>query len=287
MSIPKLIAIVGPTASGKTALAIEAAEQVGGEIICADSRTVYKGMDIGTAKPNAEERAAVPHHLLDVVEPNETYTAARFKRDAEAAIEDISVRGKTPLLVGGTGLYVDSVLFDYQFGEPADAERRSELEAKTIEELQEICERKGIEFPVNIRNKRHLIRAIEQGGINRDKTELRSNTLVIGLCYDREVLRKRVQLRADKMFAQGVAKEATNLAKKYGLDAEAMSASIYRILRQMLEGKITEERAKELFVSSDMKLTKRQMTWFKRNKAIEWFDESDEALRRIQEFVTK
>jgi tRNA dimethylallyltransferase len=143
-----LIVIVGPTASGKSALAMQLAERFGGEIICADSRTVYKGMDIGTAKPSAEDQARVPHHGLDLVEPGERFSAVDFKNYATQTIADIRARGKIPFLVGGTGLYVDAVIFDYHFGQ-ADPELRAKLEALSLEELHEYCRNNNIKLPEN------------------------------------------------------------------------------------------------------------------------------------------
>ena len=134
-----LVVIAGPTASGKTALAIELAEKFGGEIICADSRTIYKYMDIGTAKPSAEDRARVPHHGIDLVEPGEDFSAADFKFYALGMIADIRARGKVPFLVGGTGLYIDAVVYDYQFGPKADPVQREILESMTLEQLHDYC----------------------------------------------------------------------------------------------------------------------------------------------------
>lgn len=161
-----LIVIVGPTASGKTSLAIRLAQKYGGEIICADSRTVYRDMDIGTAKPTPEERALVSHWGLDLVSPGERFTAADFKRYALEKIDEIRARGHVPFIVGGTGLYVDSVVFDYEFGGSVDESQRQELEVLSIEELHKYCFKHNISLPENNKNKRHLIRAIEQRGIN-------------------------------------------------------------------------------------------------------------------------
>ena len=150
----KIIVIVGPTASGKTALAIDIAKRHNGEIICADSRTVYKGLDIGTAKPTPADQARVPHHGLDLVEPDESFSAADFKSYANQKIAEIRQRGRLPVLVGGTGLYVDSVVYDYQFGPPVDKKRRQELSTMTIEELHEYCHKHNVPLPENIYNKR-------------------------------------------------------------------------------------------------------------------------------------
>ena len=144
-----LVVIVGPTASGKTALAVRLASRYNGEIICADSRTVYKGMDIGTAKPTPEERALVPHWGLDLVEPGEGFSAADFKAYATATIAQIRARGAVPFLVGGTGLYVDGVVFDYQFGAAPDAAERASYMALTATQLQQLCRERGLALPAN------------------------------------------------------------------------------------------------------------------------------------------
>jgi len=171
------IYIVGPTASGKSDLGIQIAKELNGEIICADSRTIYKNLDIATAKPSLNERKEVKHWCLDVVEPNERYSAAQFKRDAQMAIKDILSRSKLPIIVGGSGLYIDGLLYDYEFGPLENEQLRSELELMTIEQLQEIITARNIEMPENNKNKRYLIRAIEQGGINKKRGKLKNNIL--------------------------------------------------------------------------------------------------------------
>jgi tRNA dimethylallyltransferase len=268
-----LVVIVGPTASGKTSLAIEVAEHFGGEIICADSRTIYKGMDIGTAKPTEEERARIPHYGLDLVEPGERFSAADFKRYANKKIAEIRGRGHIPLLVGGTGLYIDAVLFDYQFGSDADTKRRVELESMTLEELQDYCTKNNISLPENSLNKRYVIRAIEQKGINvKRNAEPISNSIIVGIATDREVLRSRIALRIEQLFDDGVVEEATILGKKYGWDNEAMTGNIYRLIHSYLKGEQSLDEIKVKATTTDWQLAKRQLTWLKRNPCIKWFE---------------
>jgi tRNA dimethylallyltransferase len=276
-----LVIIVGPTASGKTALAIEAARRFDGEIICADSRTVYKGMDIGTAKPTTQERAGVPHWGLDLVEPNESFTAADFKAYAESKIEEIRARGHTPFLVGGSGLYVDAVLFDYQFGSVADPALRRELEAMDLDELHEYCKNNSVLLPENSKNKRYVIRAIEQKSINvkRSKEPI-SNSIVVGIATDRDVLRQRIDKRAEQLFDDGVVEEATILGKKYGWSSEAMTGNIYPLVHAYLEGDLSFDEIKDKFTTLDWRLAKRQLTWLRRNPYIHWA-ELDEAKRYL------
>lgn len=268
---PPLIVIVGPTASGKTALAIELARRYNGEIICADSRTVYKGMDIGTAKPTAEEQALVPHWGLDLVVPGERFTVADFKRYAETKIVEIRSRGRVPFLVGGTGLYVDAVIFDYQFGGEADEVEREKLGRLTARELQDYCIKNNIELPENHMNKRYLIRIIERQNISgtRRPTPI-DNSIIVGIATDRELLRQRIEARIEQLFADNVVEEAIRLGKKYDWDNEAMTGNIYPLVRRYLENELTLKDIKEKITTLDWRLAKRQMTWLRRNPYIEW-----------------
>lgn len=271
-----LIVIVGPTASGKTGLAIRLAEEFGGEIISADSRAIYTGMDIGTAKPTVEERRQVPHWGLDLVEPGESFSAADFKAYALQKIADIRGREHVPFLVGGTGLYVDAVLYDYQFGPPADPARRQELEALTTEQLHEYCTKNNIPLPENSKNKRYLIRAIEQQGINTSRrNEPIEDSIIVGIATPTDVLRARIEGRAEQLFDDGVVEEAILLGKKYGWESEAMTGNIYPLVRQYLAGDLTMDGIKRKFVTLDWRLAKRQLTWLRRNSHIMWLPLED------------
>ncbi len=268
-----LIVIVGPTASGKTSLAINLAEIYGGEIICADSRTVYKDMDIGTAKPSYEDCQKVPHWGIDLIYPYEYFSAAEFKQYALKKIEDIRSRNKIPFLVGGTGLYIDAIVFDYKFGNKSDVKKRTLLEKLTIEELWEYCSKNNIELPDNYNNKRYVIRCIEQGGINNSrKVEINNNIIVVGISTDRDNLRKRIKDRIEQFFDNNVVEEARILGKIYGWDNRAMSGNIYPILHKYIDNEINIEEAKVEIFYRDWHLAKRQMTWFRRNKNIEWLE---------------
>lgn len=278
-SEPPLIVITGPTASGKTALAIELAEKFGGEIICADSRTLYKGLNIGTAKPTAAEQARVPHWGIDLIEPNERYSAADFQRYATAKISDIRVRGKTPFLVGGTGLYIDSVIFEFNFAAQADEKQRSVLETLTTVQLLYYCRKHSVMLPKNPKNRRHLIRAIESHGaeISRRLTP-RNTTYVVGIATENITLRKRITKRAEQMFDDTIVEEANQLGKKYGWSSEALTANIYPLLRQLAQGVYTREETKQRFITRDTQLAKRQMTWLRRNPFVEWCTLDDAAV---------
>lgn len=259
MAEQPLIVIVGETASGKTALAIELAKRVQGEIICADSRTVYRGMDIGTAKPSPEDRAQVPHHLLDVVDPDERFTAMDFKNLANEQINSISAKGKVPIMVGGTGLYIDAVIYDYSFTTPDESLRR------------------------NPKNPRHLLR--EPGWERQER--LRPNTLVIGLVIPRDILKERITDRVEAMVDDGFIEEVKQVADKYGWETSVLQAPRYKAFREYLNGTLTLEEAKAQFIKNDLNLAKRQRTWFKRNKSIHWVDNPEKAVEIATTLLSK
>ena len=219
--------------SGKTAAAIKLANKHNGEIICADSRTIYQDMDIGTAKPTKQEQSQVPHWGLDLVRPGERFTAADFKQYTNSAIEDIRSRGKLPIIAGGTGLYVDSVVYDFEFKNDYDKAMREQLENMTIDELLIYCKSNNIKPPENERNKRYIIRAIERRGENNSfEYNHNINAIVVGIATKMSTLRARIAARAEHIFENGVVEEATMLGKKYGWNSEAMTGNIYRLLSE-------------------------------------------------------
>lgn len=265
-----LIVIVGPTASGKSALAIELAKQYNGEIICADSRTVYKNMDIGTAKPSLQDQAEVPHWGIDLVEPGDTFTAADFKKYALQKVQQIRERGHVPFIVGGTGLYVDGVIFDYEFGQP-QPEIRKNLESQSLEELKQYCANNNILLPENENNRRYVLRAIEQETINTKKlSRLIDNTVVVGIATDRDILRTRIAARAEQLFESGMLEEALMLGKMYGWENEAMTGNVYKLAHQYQAGELTLDELKQKNTTADWRLAKRQLTYLKRNPYIHW-----------------
>lgn len=278
-----LVVIVGETASGKSALGMELARQFNGEIICADSRTIYKGMDIGTAKPSKAERAEIPHHLLDVVEPGQPFTVADFKGLANEAIADIGARGKLSIMIGGSGLYVDSILYDFGFGPAADARERAELEALSIEKLQILIEERGIAMPENSQNKRYLVRALERGKNPLQKASIRNNTLVLGLAPERELLNKRIQERVDAMLAAGLRAEAEALGTQYGWETEALKSVGYQEFNPARQ----DETVRETIIQNTRRLAKKQRTWFKRNDSVHYVTDLSEAVDLVTTFLSK
>ncbi len=270
-----LLVICGPTASGKSALAMKIALEYNGEIICADSRTVYKGMNIGTAKPSAADQKRIPHHLLDVVHPNQPFSAFNFQRLARKAIQNIRARDKLPIMVGGTGLYIDSVVFDYQF--PNISKKNKErFEAMTLDELHKYCSKNNIVLPENNKNKRHVISAILRNNFNLQRRERPiNNTIIVGITTKKENLMKKFIQRNEHFFEDGVVGEARKLGEMYGWDSEAMSGNIYQTAKQVLDGLVTLEEAKTRTSTLDWQLAKRQLTWLKRNTFIHWGDVSE------------
>lgn len=267
----KLLVIIGETASGKSALAMALALKFSGEIICADSWTVRREVSIGTAKPPAEDQALVPHHLIDVVGPDEDFTAAVFKRLAVAVIADITSRGKLPIMVGGTGLYIDGVLFDYGFLDAGDRAAREALSALSNDQLLAKISQQGIELgDVDVRNKRRLIRLLETNGAVPSRQAMRANTLVLGLQTDRTQLDQRITDRVDAMIAEGLEAEVRGLVERYGWGCEALKGVGYSQWKPYFLGaaSLAETRAKIIKATKD--LAKRQRTWFKRNNSIHW-----------------
>ena len=278
-----LIVIAGPTASGKTSLAIQLAKKYRGEIICADSRTVYRGMNIGTAKPSLGEQQVVPHWGLDLVDPGDSFSASQFKDYACQKIKEIRSRGNIPFLVGGTGLYIDSVIFDFQFGAKSNGDKRCDLQEMTVSELQQYCANHNILLPENSKNKRYLVRAIERADEKPSRLEVPlNNTIVVGITTDKQLLKQRITDRAKKMFKDGVVEETIELANNSGWCNEAMTGNVYPIIKKLIEKEIDEDQTIREFIVSDVNLVKRQLTWFRRNPFIEWGD-----IRSCEQYLSR
>ena len=256
--------IVGPTGSGKTGVSIAIAKVIGGEVISADSRTIYKNMDIGTAKPSIEERDGVAHWGFDLIEPGERFTAVDWKVYAEEKIREIKDRGRTPMIVGGTGLYVDALVYDYKF----------EARGKGYGKDRGRC----------INNLNGRTGSLKQDDAEKypDRQKMSEEYKVFGIEWKPDELRRRLHKRAEQMFSEELYEETRRLVDKYGWDNKAMTSNIYQFVWRFLQGEITREEAIELFVIDDWHLAKRQMTWFKRNEEILWLP-----LEKVKEIVIK
>jgi len=275
-----VIAIVGPTASGKSALAMRVAERIGAEIVSADSRQVYRGMDIGTAKPTIAERARVRHHLIDLVDPGERYDVLRYQRDGRAAFADIRARGRVALVVGGTGLYVRALLDGLDLASlPHDPDVRARLEAEDPAILHERLRAIDPDAAsrVDPRNRRRLVRYLEvatiAGGPVRRVRGASVAALRIGLRPPRDVLVAAIERRVREMVAEGVLDETRALVAR-GVDPRlpSMSAHGYVHWAAHLRGEIDLETATVLTARDVRAYSRRQMTWFRRDAAIRWFD---------------
>lgn len=282
-SSSKLLAIVGPTSSGKSDLAIRVASDVNAEIICADSRTIYKEMNIGTAKPSISEQGNIPHWGLDLINPGEFYSVKLYQQYAKQKVVDIHSRQRLPIVVGGTGLYIDSLLYDYEFTDTKSLYKRQDLEKLSLNELHRIIRSHSYQPPENYKNKRHLIRTIERGGTIGTKKGLMEGAIVIGLLPSDEKLKQNIKNRAEAMFSRGVVDETQQLVNSFGGEAVLSTGGIiYKICIQILDGEIDERRGIELFRNADWQYARRQRTWFKRNPDIKWFSNKAEAYLHLR-----
>jgi len=283
---PLMVVVLGPTASGKTPLSLALAEKFNGEIVSCDSVAVYRGFDVGTAKPSKDDRVRVRHHLLDIVDPQEPFTAGDYARVARAAINEIAGRDRLPIVVGGTGLYLRALLDGLFPGPPRSEELRERLRAAAElngpghlhQMLQRLDPAAAEKIHANDHSK--LIRAIEVCLAARSKmTELWQKgrdpltgfrILRIGLDPDRSTLYKRINQRAAQMFAQGLVQETTSLRQKYGDNAPPLSSLGYKQALQLLNGELDEDAAISSAQQGHRNYAKRQMTWFRREPDVIW-----------------
>ena len=284
---PKIVVICGPTASGKTALGIQVAQQANGEIISSDSMQIYKDMDIGTAKPTPEERAQAVHHLVDFVSPDQRYSVADFKKDATEKIEDILSRGKLPIIVGGTGLYVNSLIHNIEYKEEiTDIEYRNELEKVDLETLykqaQEIDPEAAAKVSQN--DRKRITRILEiYHTTGKTKTQMEAESRkevkydykIFVLTPERDKLYERINLRVDLMMQAGLVDEVKQLLQKYNEFPTAMQGLGYKEVKEYLDGDITEEEMVEKIKQESRHYAKRQLTWFRQYKDATWLDTFD------------
>ena len=279
-----LIVIVGETGTGKTELALHLAERFNGGIIAADSRTLYAGMDIGTAKPTLAERQTVPHYGLDVVTPDQRFSAYDFQQLALEAIDDVRAMQKLPFIVGGTGLYVDAVIYDFAFRREPTPEARRAAAALSVEQLQETIIASGLPLPRNQTNRLHLQRIVESG-VSPEQRTLRKSTIVLGITAGRDELRQRIEQRAQQMVEHGLIEETRLLLNKYG-EVAALKAPAYKAAVSCIKGEISEHDIVGVIVQNDMYLAKRQRTWFRRNKSIHWLDQENKVEKSVDIITT-
>lgn len=276
----RVIAVVGATASGKTSYAIELAKKINGEIISADSRLVYKGMDIGTAKPTIDEMQEIPHYMIDVVEPEYNYSVGLYVKEAKKHITDIISRGKVPIVVGGTGLYFRVLLENYDLPDvKPDYELRKELSSYSYEELLEMLTKldEKAANSVEKNDKKKLIRYIEiiklagkPLDLVRGVKEKEFNVEWVGLNFPREILYDRINKRVDLMIEQGLIEETKKLLQKHGRISNITDTIGYREVLSYLDGELSLDEAKDKLKQNTRNYAKRQLTWFRKNEQINW-----------------
>lgn len=305
IKLPKIIVILGPTASGKTDLSIALAREFNGEIINADSRQVYKEMDVATAKPPKDSTCkrgefcvqGVPHHLMDIIKPNKEFSSAHFKEQASAAVEDVLGRGKLPIVVGGTGLYIWALVDNLDIPKVAPNKKlRRSFQDKSLAELVKLLNHVDplSAKKVDLKNPRRVLRALEVAISSGDsfvtqttKSKPRYDFLQIGLNWPREELYARINTRVDKQIADGLEEETKKLAKKYPWHLPSMSGIGYKQMGGYLRGEYNLKQAIERIKIDSRHYAKRQETWFKRDKRIKWVEKNDlkQARKLVEEFL--
>ena len=297
MSLPKLIVVLGTTACGKSGLGVELARRFDGEIVSADSRQVYRGLDLGTGKVTEEEMGGIAHHMLDVVEPNQPYSVADFQAGAYAAIDDILARGRRPFLVGGTGLYVRAVTEGFTFTDARpDPALRAELEGKTTEELYALLrEKTGVTLTGGEENNRHrLMRSVEKALSGRWESPPpcpRYDCLLLGVTFPREAVCRRIDARLQTRIDAGMLDEVAKLRANGATDAFLEGLGLeYRYILRYLTGQIpTLDGLKDELGRAIKRFAKRQMVWFKKDRDVLWLDmEGDfiaQAVRAVEGFL--
>ncbi len=300
---PKIVVIVGPTASGKTSLSIELAKKINGEIISSDSMQIYKDMNIGTAKVTKEEAQNIKHYLIDFLSPEERYTVSDFKKDSEKAISEILSKGKMPIVVGGTGLYVNSLIYGIEYQDMEyDEEYRNELmkKAETPEGLKELYEEANkidseAMKKISENDKKRIVRVLEiykatgktktEQEILSKQKELKYDFKIFGITFDREKLYNRINRRVDIMIDQGLEEEVKNLISKYSKFPTAMQGLGYKEVVQYFDGELSREEMIEKIKQESRRYAKRQLTWFRKNKDIIWLNGEDDVSYNVSQII--
>ena len=298
MDKPKVIVICGPTASGKTALGVELSKRINGEVVSCDSMQIYKDMTIGTAKPTTEETQGIQHYLIDFVSPDKRYSVAEFKQDATTAIEEILSKGKTPILVGGTGLYIDSMIYGIDYND-------IEIDENYRQQLETIAKKEGLETlynkakkidpkameKISPNDKKRIIRVLEiykatgknktEQEIESRKNEVKYDYKVFAIDMDRNLLYERINNRVDIMIENGLIHEVEEIIKKYETFPTAMQGLGYKEVVEYIEGKCSKEEMINKIKMQTRRYAKRQLTWFRKNKQTIWIDGTNDIQNNI------
>ncbi|MCR5146499.1 MAG: tRNA (adenosine(37)-N6)-dimethylallyltransferase MiaA [Clostridia bacterium] len=299
MNKPKIIVICGPTASGKTALSIELAKKIDGEIVSADSMQIYEDMDIGTAKPTMDEMSGIKHYLIGNVSPTIRYSVANYKKDAISAIEEILQKGKTPIIVGGTGLYVDSLVNAIEYDDSEiDLEYRNKLDIIAEEKGLEVLYKKAVKIDpaamekISPNDKKRIFRVLEiynATGKTKTEQEIESRKkenpyefIIFAIDMDREKLYERINKRVDIMMENGLVDEVKSLINKYQEIPTAIQGLGYKEVVSYLNNELTYEEMVEKIKQETRRYAKRQLTWFRRNKQITWLNGLDDMQNNLK-----
>lgn len=303
MQKQKVIVIGGPTASGKTALSIELAKKINGEIISADSMQIYKDMNIGTAKPTIKEMQGIKHYMLDFLSPEERFSVADYKIKAKQAIKEILDKGKVPIVIGGTGLYIETLIYEIEFP-------KMETDLKYREKLEQIVEEKGLEYlynkaleidktamdKISKNDKKRILRVLEiykQTGKTKTQLDLESrkeceyNYKLFAINMNRDILYERINKRVDIMLENGLVEEVKNICKKYNKFPTAMQGLGYKEVTKYLNGQVTYKEMVEKIKTESRRYAKRQLTWFRKYKDITWIDGLENIQKNIEVIVDK
>ncbi len=298
MDKPKVIVICGPTASGKTSLGVELAKQINGEVISCDSMQIYKDLKIGTAKPDENEMQGIKHHMIDFVPPNKRYSVAQFKKDAENSIKQVLEKGKHPILVGGTGLYINSLIYGIEYQDTKiDYEYRDSLEKIVDKQGLEVLYKQALKIdPIAIKkissnDKKRIMRILEiyhETGKTKTEQEIESRSKEIEYDYkvfainmDREKLYDRINKRVDKMIEQGLIEEVKEIMKKYNEFPTAMQGLGYKEVVDYINDKYTKDELIEKIKMETRRYAKRQLTWFRKNNDTIWLNGLDDIQNNI------
>lgn len=298
MEKPKVVVICGPTASGKTALSIQLAKKINGEIISADSMQLYKNMDIGTAKPTVEEMEGIKHYLIDCISPEVRYNVATYKKQAIIAIEEILQKGKTPIIVGGTGLYIDALIYNIEYDDyEIDIEYRKKLEKIAQEQGLEFLYKKALEIDeiamkkISSNDKKRICRILEiyhstgktktEQEIESRKNEVPYDYRIFAINMDREKLYERINQRVDIMITNGLIQEVQKLIETYSTIPTALQGLGYKEVVDYINGIYTKQEMIDKIKMETRRYAKRQITWFKKNEHTIWIDGSDDKQNNV------
>lgn len=302
-SKPKVIVICGPTASGKTKLSIELAKKIEAEIVSADSMQIYKDMNIGTAKPTIEEMQGIKHYMIGNISPQERFSVASYKIDAEQAIEEILLKGKTPIVVGGTGLYIDSLIYDINFADiKIDEQYRKELEKISNEQGLDKLYKMAVEIDaqamekISKNDKKRIIRVLEiYKQTNKTKTEhdilsrqkeVKYDHKVFAINIPRDILYNRINERVDSMINSGLIDEVKNLLRKYNNFPTAMQGLGYKEVKKYLEGELTRQEMIDKLKLETRRYAKRQLTWFRKNNRTIWLNGTEDTANNVEIIIS-